>query len=217
MYRVVKLVVIILSFFLFSCRKKSNKELAHSYYRLAMLEVSQDHLSCASYRKALSYIKKANDLEPTATYLALQGTILLRLGDYNASVKLCEKALEIAQGEGLITDIKNNLACSAAALGDFNRAQRLWDQLARDDGYLTPEVALVNQGKLYIAQKQYDQARELFNKAITLAPHYTDAYFYAALVAYHLKDTLMLKDRLATLRFMDPRHQGADLLDRLME
>ncbi len=196
-----------------SCQKKSNKALSESYYRLAMLEVSHEKLSVISYRKALEYTRKACDLYEDARYLAFEGTLLLRLNEHQESIVMFEKALNLVKDKSLAADIKNNLACAFAAIGDNYQAFSLWKHLVRDESYLTPEVALVNQGKLYVTTEEYKRASECFDQAISLAPNYSDAYFYAALNAYQQENFTQCKERLTALRFIDPHHKGGQQLN----
>ncbi|MFH0898643.1 MAG: hypothetical protein V1855_03625, partial [bacterium] len=193
---------------------KKNESLAKSYYKLAMLELSdlstnQDE-SKHAYKKALSYINQAIDQQKHPRYLAFKATLLFELGREKESFAFFDLALQACTDQQLKTEILNNYACLCAQHGKEKKALQIWNDLEKNESYLTPEVALVNQGKYYVNKDDLDKAHELFLKASNVNPSYLDAHFYCALVAYKRNDLFLARDKLTTVLLLEPKHKGAE-------
>ncbi len=208
----------ILSLFFASCGKQEpkNEKLGKTFYTLCMLELSDRDGAPIAYKKALEYIDQALVCEKKPSYLALRGTILINLGLFDQSLKALQDALAGNPEAALRGDIMNNIACLCAQRGDVERAIEIWNTLIADAYYLTPEVALVNMGKVCAQQGDLLRAKESFMRAITLAPSYVDAHYYLSLVAFKLSDESLVKNELQTLLFMEPKHKGAIQLQSLL-
>lgn len=200
-----------LGLLLISCGKQvpKNEKLGKTFYTLSMLELSDGGHGAIAYKKALEYIDQALACEKKSAYFALRGTILFNLRLFDQSLAALEEALKLTPDSALHCDITNNIACVCAQRGDFEKAMASWQQLVCDAYYLTPEVALVNMGKICAQQGALQQAKEHFIKAITLAPSYVDAHYYLSLVGFQLGDQSLVKNELQTLLFMEPKHKGA--------
>lgn len=194
-----------------SCGKKQeNHKLARNHYKLALLELREsDTVPLQAGKRALSAIERAIHIDPSAEYYAFKATLLLRLGHVDASNETFKQAISVAKQPHVLAEIKNNYACVLAEQGDHAGAQQLWQELVHDKDYLTPEVALVNQGKLAATQGEYQAAQELFARATQLAPNYIDAHFYTALVARACGDESYARNAIGTVLFLDPQHSPA--------
>lgn len=209
-----------------ACTKKVKQrhEQAKTHHRLALLELTNQNAGKSALRRALDQVKKAIEFHNKPLYRALEGTLLLQLGDVDQG-RLCLQELlyeleadqKVSKGhEVLITEIKNNLACAQMASGNHQEALRLWQEIVQDRSYVTPEVALLNQSKHYFAQGDYDTSLRLAEEAITTAPHYVDAYLYAAVAALSLNKRDHARERLVTLMAIEPTSSLAkELLAKL--
>ena len=206
------LVIIVLLCLLGSCGKKKNIRLAQNYYRLAMLELTDEACSVQSYKKALKYIDQALQQDCRADFLAVKGTLLFELKHIDESAETFKQALEICQDPGLKAEILNNYACLLAFSNKFDEAEKIWQSLINNKHYLTPEVACVNQGKMAIDRHDYLQAKTHFLKALAFAPSYLDAHYYVALTACALDDTSLAKQSVKTVLYLEPQHRGAQNL-----
>lgn len=194
-----------------SCAKQKNEALAKNYYKLAMLELSEcsDDVSKASYKKSLHYLNQALEYDKQPRYLALKATLLFELGQHEQSCTAFDQALASCSNQRLKTEILNNYACLHAQKGDANKALKIWQALESNQHYLTPEVALVNQGRVFVQREDYQSAQHCLTRATKMSPNYLDAHYYRALVAYRTGDISLAKNELSTVLFLEPRHSAA--------
>jgi len=201
---------IVISMMVFGGCKKKNQQLAQSHYKLSMLELSDDSSSDVRYKKALDHIDKALAQDDKPEYLALKATILFKLNQIEESLFCFKQSLNNDAIDPLLKpEVMNNYACVLAHQGKTEEAVKIWQTLMHDKHYLTPEVALVNQGKVSIEKGDCAAARDLFSKAVTIEPSYLDAHYYLALAAFQLQETDLAKNEVKTVLFLEPRHTGA--------
>lgn len=205
-------------FLLASCGKEPNKKLANEYYKMSLAHFDADVVSPDTYRRSLADINEALGCDEQPQFFAHKATLLLLLGNEKESLAVFQKALAC---EGLIQPVRmeilNNYACALARSKKTNEARELFEQLERDKDYLTPEVAMVNQAKLYCDAHDFVHADEKLQGAIRLAPDYVDAHYYRAAVLYQLKDydaALVAVDKTLAL---ETAHQGALELRGLLQ
>lgn len=203
------------------CGKKNReceqKKIAHNYFKLAYIELTDHQANAYRYKKALSYLEQALAIIQDARYLALKATLLFKLQQYDESKQIYEQACTICRDPALNAEISNNYACLLAHLGQYEQAIPLFVQLSTDRYYLTPEVALMNLGKIDLEKKSYDTALRYFQRATALAPEYLDAHFYGALTAHLLGDNALAKQGIGTILYMDPDNQAALSLQARLE
>lgn len=195
-----------------NCGKRQNPKLAQEYYKMSLLELQEPTPTVMAYRQALQHINRAIEQEKKPTYLAHKATLLFLLQQEEESLDCFKKTLSLRMDPALRTEIYNNYACALAQHGNREEALKIFEKLEYDKHYLTPQVALVNQAKLYCDQKKYGQAKQKLLEAIDLAPDYLDAQYYLAVVHYRLsehKDALCAVEK--TLQ-LEPSHRGAQEL-----
>jgi tetratricopeptide (TPR) repeat protein len=211
--------------FFCGCGKKSedkNQKLAQTYYKLCMLEVSQysdgGDSPQTTYRKALSHIQEALKYKASAEFFAVKATILFRLGDFEQSCQNFEQALACDDACAKVrASILNNYACLLAQMGKADRALDIFDKLAKDSDYFTPQAAVFNKGKIFFDKQNYEYAVKEFSQAVALAPEYVDAHYFLALAAFNLKNITLTKREIETVLFLEPAHEGAiKLSDKLI-
>lgn len=201
------------------CGKKSGTQRAQAqnYYKLCMVELSEDYVSDAVLRTALNYIEKALQLDLKPQYQATCATILFKLSQCERSIAHFKKALAATDCSRLRGEILNNMACVYAAGNEVHKAKKIWEKLIKAPYYLTPEVALINLAKLALHDDSYSVAKEYCSKAITLCPTYIDAHFYLAMLSYKTNDLSLAKKEVGVTLFMEPGHQGAKHLESVLK
>jgi len=198
------------------CGKKPNAKLANTYYKSCLLELGEKDFASENLKKALHFIDLALEHEQNPKYLALKASLLFQLGQVEQGDKLFKQVLSSSINAGFKAETLNNYACLLTQHGQQDKALQIWSDLQNNKDYLTPEVALFNQSKLYISQNKYEKARELLKKSIFEAPSYLDAHYCLALVAFKLKEIDLCKKEVSTILYLEPEHQGAKkLLDLL--
>ncbi len=214
------LIVTIFAFiltFLSGCKERKMSNLASSYHKLSLLELEDCENNDQAAKKSLCYLNEAINLDNKGEYLALKATLLFRLQKLEEACLFFEKALDSNLSPKLRSEVFNNYACLLAQLGNGEKALRIWKILEQSQDYLTPEVALFNQAKLFLAQKDYFHAKKKLFKSIKLSPNYLDAHFYlAAIAGCFLKDRELAKRELDLVLTLDPNHGGARELMRLL-
>ncbi len=200
---------------LMGCGKKKNEKLAQNYYKLSVAQLShavnssgEELLAC---KQALDYIDKALEQQPTAEYLAFKATLLLKLQHFDDSQKFFKLALKEKIAPALKGEIMNNYACLLAQHNQESQALDIWRNLVSDEYYLTPEVAYVNQGKVFAAKDKYKEAKKCFSKAVELAPDYVDAHYYLAVLAKQHGDMSLAKNSMSAALYLEPMNKGIQL------
>ncbi|MBU1008227.1 tetratricopeptide repeat protein [Candidatus Dependentiae bacterium] len=211
--------LIIVSNFLFNCGKNSGvkrKSLSVDYYKMSLLELEGEHVGVASYRRALQFVNRALEQRVVSRYVAHKATLLFLLGAHDESLSFFRKALSLSKSASVRSEILNNYACLLASGGDKKGALKLFIQLEHDKHYLTPEVAVVNQARLYCDEGEWGRARGKLVYATKLAPNYVDAFYYLGLVCYALKEYDAALCSIERTVSLEPAHRGAkELLSRL--
>jgi tetratricopeptide (TPR) repeat protein len=215
----------LLTILFFGCGKQKDNKLAQNYYKLALVELQdQDNNRLYSYKKAIEHIENAIRIEEKPEYLAFKATLLFELGDDLFGETLFNLALSKAQDSKLKCEILNNKACLFAQVGMYNEqsfkvnnALEIWEKLEADKDYLTPEVSLFNQSRVYIYKNDYQTAKDKLLKAVKIAPNYLDAHYYLALVFYNLSDNISAQNQLDTVLYLYPEHKGAQNLKKIIQ
>ncbi len=199
-----------------ACGKKESASAAKSYFKMAFAELSQDGHDRNTQQRALSYVNQALALNPRPEYHAFKGTVLFKLGDLVHGKESFQAALHQNPAEQLRGEIMNNYACLLAQEGEGKRAIAIWQSLLHDTAYQTPEVALVNLGKLHMQQGDALQAQAVFQQAVHCAPSYVDAHFYLAMAAQRCKEYALARHELTTVLYLEPMHLDAQAMMRTL-
>jgi len=193
----------------FGCGKKQQKnELARNYYSLSTVELEETQTDHA-YKKALSHVELALEQLQKPEYLARKATLLFLLKREQESIACFKKALSCKMNDRLHAEILNNYACVLGKCGKTDEALHIFQELEQSKDYLTPEVALVNQGKIYLERGEFTCAKEKLLIATQLAHEYVDAHYYLAMVSYLSKDLALARQEAQTVTFLAPEHIGA--------
>lgn len=222
-YKFIFFVLFIL--FFVGCGKQKGNKLAQNYYKMALVELQdQNNSRQYSYKKALEYIENAISIDEKAEYIALKATLLFELGDDLFGETFFNLALSKTKDSKLKCEILNNKACLFAQVGmsneqDFkvNGALEIWEKLENNKDYLTPEVSLFNQSKVYVYKNDYQTAKDKLLRAVKISPNYLDAHYYLALVYYNLSDNILALTQLDTVLYLYPEHKGAQNLRKIIQ
>ncbi|MCK4265525.1 hypothetical protein KAW80_04175 [Candidatus Babeliales bacterium] len=209
------LVFLSLTSFFTGCSRKGSGRLAENYYKLSL-----DYLeggSLQGYKQSLYYLDKAILNNSQGNYYALKATLLLRLGKEDEAEDAFKESLSKDMNSKVKADVLNNYACLLAEQDRGGEAYSLWQKLSRSKHYMTPEVALFNQGKLLILQKKYLMAKNKLLEAALYAPDYVDAHYYLAVLAdRYLRDYKLAKQETDLVLYLEPSHSGARALLKII-
>ncbi len=191
---------------------------AEEYYRLAQIELEEHGDNEQGRRRALHYFEEAFKLNQLPEYAASRATLLFRVRNYTAAQSAFQDLIaDVKISDVMRSEVLNNYACLLAEIGRSEEALQLWDDLASQPFYITPECARINQGTIYVAQGDYQRAKMAYEAAISLAPSSTAANIkLAQLAIYYLEDSALARSALDRLLFLNPTStQGAQLLSEL--
>jgi Tfp pilus assembly protein PilF len=201
------------------CQKKAEKNtaLASNYYKLSILELEDDEEFEQAAKRSINYLDEAIKHDPKGSYLATKATLLFRLCNFEQAKQLFKKSLKSVLSPKLKCEVLNNYACLLAQIGEIDAAMKIFCALEKDKDYLTPEVALFNQAKIFTTQKKYRLAKGKLMDAVRLAPDYLDSHFYLAIVSgYYLKDITLAKKEVQAVLYLEPAHKGALGLEKYL-
>lgn len=203
--------------FFIGCVKQRNEKLGTEYYKMSLLELRGESPTEINIRRALQYIDTALSQENNPQYKAHKATLLFLLGDKKESLALFDKATKEASSAEMRLDISNNYACLLAEKGERTKALKLFESLERDKAYMTPQVALVNQAKIYSDRKNFYKAEQKLIRAIEMAGDYVDAHFYLAKIYIRLNKRDLAKKSIERLLKVERGHSGALRLLKQLE
>lgn len=192
------------------CGKKENKQLAKNYYDLSSLELKED--TPAFYKRSLQYVEKALEQEEKPEYLARKATLLFKLGHHEECLQCFRQLLDKKIDPYMKSEVLNNYACALGQTGKQQEALQIFEKLEKSKEYLTPEVSMVNQGKIYSEAGENDRAQEKFSQATKVSNNYVDAHYYLAIVSSILDDQKQMEEEIQTTLFLEPEHKGAKSL-----
>lgn len=192
--------------------------LGFDYYKMSMLELEEETGGERVYRRALYKVNQAIAQEKNPRYYAHKATLLFLLGKNEKSIEWYDKALGLPMPKEVKCEILNNYACLLANCGHYRDALSIFEKLEANHDYLTPEVAIVNQAKLYFEGGDYQYAQIKLLEAIRVAPDYIDAHYYFAVAAMRNKDLHGARRAIAKTLELEPGHSGAlALRERLLK
>ena len=204
--------LIVFVLFCNGCSKKNNSQLAQNYYKLSILELGEGDQTPDTMKKALNYVELALTQDEDSKYLALKASILFKLGYIDDSKIIFKQVLSKDLDPILKTEVFNNYACLLAQEGETNDALQIWEGLEKDKNYLTPQVSLFNQSRIYFNNNDLKKAKEKLTKSIFLEPSYIDARYFLAQILVKLQDFKSAKQELTTILFLAPEHEAAKKL-----
>lgn len=186
-----------------------------------LLEQAEIELSYGEHAKALALVEQSLEAHKIVKAQLLQANLYAQLGHWKLSAQLYGKIIEQNKiSKTQRADCLNNLALGLFQTGDIQQAHTIWTKLTVDPHYVSKEVAHYNLGLLLFHQSQESpnphillpQAIAHLEAAITIAPTYADAYYYAAVCCINNNDVIHARQHLTQLKKICPQHPLADKL-----
>jgi type IV pilus assembly protein PilF len=140
---------------------QANIQLAIEYMRLDKLAVSRDYLE-----RALAEDPDNPSVQATA------GMIYERLGEMPKADRAYARAAHTGSAD---PDIQNSYAGFLCRTGKSTAGEKLFNEVARNPLYQTPEVALVNAGVCVGSKGDSVDAERYFNRALAIRPNMPEA------------------------------------------
>ena len=210
------LFLVLFFLFLVGCGPKKNTKLGMEYYKMSLLELEDENSRSHGYMRALEYVNRALEKDTKPVYLAHRATLLFLLGREDESCVCYREALSLPMNSCIRSEILNNQACLFASGGRVDEALSIFEGLESDKRYLTPEVALVNQAKIYYERSEFGKAEQKLVSAVSVAPDYVDAHYYLGLVCLSLHRHEKALESVDEVLRREPAHPGAiDLENKL--
>ncbi len=147
----------------------TNVQLAIEYMKLGKLAASRD-----SIERALQEDARSPDVQFTA------GLVYERLNDLPRAEKAYATAARLGTRD---PNIQNAYAGFLCRTGKTAAGEKLFDEVARNPTYQTPEIALVNAGVCTRSTGDVLDAQRYFNRALTIRPNMPEALLQLGNVA----------------------------------
>jgi type IV pilus assembly protein PilF len=138
-----------------------NVQLAIEYMKIGKLAAARETIE-----RGLKQDPESANVQSTA------GLIYERLNENAKAEKAYSTAARLGRQD---PNIQNNYAGFLCRSGKAEAGEKLFDEVARNPAYQTPEVALVNAGVCVEAVGDALDAERYFNKALALRPNLPDA------------------------------------------
>lgn len=210
------------------------RQTALTHYKQASLEVKDftDKHDLGALHKALNNVEKSLAVYETSNARALKGTILLQLGALDESITLFEHIVaDKTTPKAKRADMQNNLATALYQRGNYARAKELWQEIAKNTHYISPEVAHYNLGYAALneackaAYNKNQSARTLYleeavqhlQNAIAISHEFIDAHFYLANALIALNQPVPAREHLLTILTINPDHAPAQKMLNCLE
>jgi type IV pilus assembly protein PilF len=139
----------------------TNMQLAVEYLRLGKLAAARDFIE-----QALQEDPGNPDVQMTA------GLVFERMTDVKRAERAYSTGYRLGKGD---PNIQNTYAGFLCRTGKAVEGEKLFDQVARNPLYQTPEVALVNAGVCVRSTGDLVDAERYFNQALTIRPNLPEA------------------------------------------
>jgi type IV pilus assembly protein PilF len=138
-----------------------NVQLAIEYMKIGKLAAARETIE-----RGLKQDPENANVQSTA------GLIYERLNEMGKAQKAYSTAARLGRQD---PNIQNNYAGFLCRTGKAEAGEKLFDEVARNPAYQTPEVALVNAGVCVEAVGDALDAERYFNKALAIRPNLPDA------------------------------------------
>jgi type IV pilus assembly protein PilF len=138
-----------------------NVQLAIEYMKIGKLAAARETIE-----RGLKQDPENANVQSTA------GLIYERLNEMSKAQKAYSTAARLGRQD---PNIQNNYAGFLCRTGKAEAGEKLFDEVARNPAYQTPEVALVNAGVCVEAVGDALDAERYFNKALAIRPNLPDA------------------------------------------
>lgn len=126
------------------------------------------------YRQALKELQKSQALDEANAELHFDlGTVYLCLSQPEKAVASFKRAIAINPEYSVA---KNSLGAALMAVGRYDEAVPVLEELCENLVYATPQFPLLNLGFIYYSKKQYDKAETYYKRAVEQSPTFAQAW-----------------------------------------
>jgi type IV pilus assembly protein PilF len=153
---------------------QANIQLAIEYMKMDKLAVSRDYLE-----RALAEDPNNPNVQATA------GMIYERLGEMPKAERAYSNAAHSGSGD---PDVQNSYAGFLCRTGKTAAGEKLFNEVARNPLYQTPQVALVNAGVCVGSKGDTAGAERYFDRALAIRPNMPEALLQKGTLEYDRGD-----------------------------
>lgn len=126
------------------------------------------------YRQALKELQKSQALDEANAELHFDlGTVYLCLSQPEMAVSSFRRAIVLKPDYSVA---KNSLGAALMAVGRYDEAVPVLEELCENLVYATPQFPLLNLGFIYYSKKQYDKSETYYKRAVEQAPTFAQAW-----------------------------------------
>ena len=158
----------------------TNMQLAIEYMKLGKLANARDFME-----RALSEDPGNPDVQMTA------GLVYERLNDMPKAERAFSAGFRLGKGD---PNIQNTYAGFLCRTGKAVAGEKLFDQVARNPLYQTPEVALVNAGVCVRGTGDVVDAERYFTRALAIRPNLPEAMLQLGNIAFDRGDAAQARE-----------------------
>ncbi|MDI6797435.1 MAG: tetratricopeptide repeat protein, partial [Desulfatibacillaceae bacterium] len=131
-------------------------------------------ISEAKYRQALQRLNEAKALDDRDPKLYYNyGLVYLALEQPELAAEQFTQALH---RDANYSAAKNNLGLAYGAMGQWDKAIPLFEELATNLLYVNPQQPMLNLGWIYFNKQEYEKSAQYYLKAIEYQPDYAQAW-----------------------------------------
>jgi len=141
---------------------------------MAHMRLGDSMLKEGRSTQALAELIKANDLDPDNPLIRnVLGVAYLEKGMLPPAIDQFQRALAL---DPEYVEVHNNLGAALLQEGKVNEAIKEFNQALKNPLYPTPHFVLNNLGQAYFQLKDYEKAKQNYQKAVQIFPGYSLAY-----------------------------------------
>ena len=162
--------------------EKANDEVALR----SSLQLARSYIQQRNWRSAKRHLKLAIDIDDSSpdVYEGL-ALVFQNTGEPKLAENNYKKAIRLGPD---ISRIRNNYAVFLYQFNRYEEAASQLERITKDTFYENRASAFINLGRCYVQLKQYEKAREIFNRAYLLGARTPALMLNIAEVQYQLED-----------------------------
>jgi type IV pilus assembly protein PilF len=168
----------------------TNMQLAIEYMKLGQMAASRDYINLA-----LSEDPNNANVQMTA------GLVYERLNDMHKAERFYSASYRLGKND---PNIQNTYAGFLCRTGKAVAGEKLFSEIANNQLYQTPEVALVNAGVCVGGTGDVVDAEKYFNRALAIHPNLPEAMLQLANIAFDRGDTAQARDMVVRYLAVNP-------------
>ncbi|MFH2092121.1 MAG: tetratricopeptide repeat protein, partial [Pseudomonadota bacterium] len=175
--------LVLISLILFSCAGSGKQEINQKEVAMATQQVGEEHYRNGRYTAALTSLLEAQKALPDDPYILNSlGLVYLAKDRPDLAQNHFKQALDLKPD---YVQAQNNLGGAYMKLEQWDMAIKIFEAVASNLLYGTPEIPLSNLGWAYYNQNLLKQAKTYFNKSLDIRPNFINAVH--GLASIHIK------------------------------